>query len=209
MTDETMEDNGDTVEETGSAGLPAKITVTGPGVSITRNVDEATMTGVIGLLFGAAPAPQGGGHQGGSRHQGGGGHQGGAAGGGDGGSGGAEWDPSMTLGEFLDDSGAKTFPHKICATGFYLTEIKGGKDFSRDEVKSALLAAREDMPGNYARDWATATSLSLIAPEGHEPNRFYVPRTGKTAITSKFQDAPKPRRARKSTKKASSTGDAE
>ncbi|MEV7633167.1 hypothetical protein AB0N64_12245 [Microbacterium sp. NPDC089318] len=194
----------DETDDTKTADLPATVKVTGPGVSIERGVDERTMNAVIGLLVGAPAFPPGGGYQGG-------GGSGGSRGGQDGssGGGGSEWDGRMTLGEFLDDSGAKTFPQKICATGFYLTDIKGAKDFNRDEIKSALLAAREDMPGNYSRDWASATSMSLIAPEGHDANRFYIPRTGKKAIESNFQDAPKPRRARKSTKKASSNGDTE
>lgn len=200
----------DDTEDTKTDDLPATVKVTGPGVTIERGVDERTMNAVIGLLVGAPASPPGGGYRGGG---GAGGSSGGGVGGGDqddgSGGGGSEWDARMTLGEFLDDSGAKTFPHKICATGFYLTVIKGAKDFNRDEVKSALLAAREDMPGNYSRDWATATNMSLIAPEGHDANRFYIPRTGKKAIESNFQDAPKPRRARKSTKKASSNGDTE
>ncbi|MBB1034468.1 hypothetical protein G6031_08705 [Dietzia sp. CQ4] len=195
MTDET--------EGARTADLPATVKVTGPGVSIERGVDERTMNAVIGLLVGVPVPRPGGGDPAGSSGGGGGGMDE------DSGGRGLKWDERMTLGEFLDDSGAKTFPHKICATGFYLTAIKGATDFNRDEVRSALLAAREDMPGNYARDWATATNLSLIAPEGHDATRFYIPRTGKKAIDSNFEDTPKPRRTRKSTKKASSNGGAE
>ncbi|HLM64736.1 MAG TPA: hypothetical protein VK306_10600 [Acidimicrobiales bacterium] len=182
----------------------AEVTVKGPGVSITRRVDEATMASVIALLFGAAPAAPAGRYGAGGR-----GTQQDVTGNAANSRSQPEWDARMTLGEFLDESGAKTFPQKIGATGYYLTHIKGAKDFSRDEVKTALLAAREDMPGNYARDWGHATSMSLIAPEADDASRFYIPRTGRTAVESCFQEAPKRRTRRTAKKTAANSWDAE
>lgn len=207
MTEDIAEDI--TEPATGEAApSTAEITIKGPGVSITRRVDEATMNSVIALLFGAAPAARVG-HHGGGGGSGRGGTQQGVTGNDASAGNQSEWYDRMTLGEFLTESGAKTFPQKICATGYYLTNIKSSKDFSRDEVKTALLAAREDMPGNYARDWTHATSMSLIASEAHDANRFYIPRTGRTAVESHFQEAPK-RRARRTAKKAAAnSGDTE
>src|SRR5688572_17304940 len=102
------------VEEdaTGSEGPKsiAKVTIKGPDIDITRSVDEKTMGSIIGLLFGV-PATSGSG------------------GGGGGGAGGGsnqgrqqqtQWDEEITLGEFISDTGASTFQHKICAAGYYL-----------------------------------------------------------------------------------------
>lgn len=193
--------SGDTVEPI------AEVTVIGPGISITRPVDEAAMSSIVAILFGASPVSSSGG--------GGGGRRGTSSGADD--SGGAQrrtgqthqWS-GHTLGEFLTETGPKTFPQKICATGYYLTDVKGSANFSRDDVKAALRQAREDMPQNFNRDWSVATSSSFIAAEERDADSFYIPKTGRTAVESNFTDLPKRRAAKKAAKKVSSSsnGDA-
>ncbi|GAB2574422.1 hypothetical protein GCM10009593_10810 [Microlunatus antarcticus] len=107
----------------------------------------------------------------------------------------------ITLGEFVEDSGAKTFPQKICVTGYFLWKKQGRDTFTRDDVRNALIAAHEDMPGNFGRDWLTAASTKLIA--SNDNKAFSITRTGRVAVESNFQDAPKARPARRPRKTSS------
>jgi hypothetical protein len=115
----------------------------------------------------------------------------------------------LTLGEFIVETGARTFQQKICAAGYYLMKFQGAESFNRDEVRIALANAHEDMPGNFARDFSDAASKNFIAGKQGESGRFIIPRTGRTAVESHFQDLPKRRPARKTAKKAGSKGDVE
>ncbi|TNC20075.1 hypothetical protein [Amycolatopsis alkalitolerans] len=187
-------------DQTDSSDKPtvAKVTVEGPGISITRSVNEATMSSIIALLFGVTPASTSG-VGGGRRH-----HErpreqpdkeeqlpGG-------------WDEDLTLGEFIVETDARTFPQKICAAGYYLIKFQHAESFNREDIKTSLTNAHEDMPGNFARDWSNAASSNLIAAKQGDPGQFYVPRTGRTAVESRFQDTPKRRNTRRATKKTNS-----
>ncbi|NJC22044.1 hypothetical protein BJ994_001120 [Arthrobacter pigmenti] len=168
----------------------AEVSVNGPGIDITQSVDERTMRGIIAVLFGGNAPTQlpglGSGGGSGSRDESG------------------QYD-DLTLSEFIIEMGAKTFPHKICAASYYLTTIKGAGSFTSAEVRSALADAHEDMPRNFSRDFGNAASENYVArKEGGEAGQFIVPRTGRTAVESKFTELPK-RRARRSTKKASAS----
>jgi hypothetical protein len=164
-------------------GAPsATVTVKGPGVDIVRPVDETTLAHVIALLFGVVPRPVR--------------TPGGGAGGGGGepsGGGAGSWDPDLTLGEFLAETGASTFPQKICAAGYYLTKIQQAESFDRDGIRTALVQAHEDLPGNFSRDFGNAASANLIAQKPGENGKYYVPTTGRKAVESNFQDVPKRR----------------
>lgn len=177
---------------------PYEVKVTGPGVGITRPIDEATMSRVIALLFGATdPAPAR--NEGGAGALGGGGHQDQSAQRG----GQQQWEEELTLSEFIDDIEAKTFQHKICATGYYLMR-QGADTFSRDDVKTALDNAHEDMPANFTRDFNETAAKSLIARKTGETDRYIIPRTGKVAVESHFQDLPKRRTSRRAPRRSAS-----
>lgn len=206
MIDDPLADKPDELPNE-SAPPAAEITVIGPGISITRPVDEPTMSNIIALLFGAAPvAPShvgGGGSGGGGSSQ----HQGARQTSGT--QQHSQWDEDLTLGEFIVETGASTFQQKICAAGYYLMNFQQAGSFSRDDVRIALAGAHEDMPGNFARDFGEAASKNLIAGKQGDPGRFIIPRTGRTAVESHFQELPKRRAARRTAKKASSKGDAD
>lgn len=196
----------ETTENKGPAGLThvGEVSVSGPGVSITRPVDEATMSSVVALLFGVAPAtPSGRGGGGGGTGGGGGGNGGGRA------QPPAQWDEELTLGEFITETGASTFQQKICAAGYYLMNFQGRPSFSREDVRTALADAHEDMPGNFGRDFTAAAGKNLVSGKTGESGQYIVPRTGKKAVESNFQEVPKRKPARKTAKKASVKGDAE
>lgn len=205
MNEDMNEDIADEAHD-GSAANFGEVAVTGPGVSITRPVDEATMSSIIAILFGGAPAAsagRGAGGVGGSgrergRGQGGGGQQSSQS---------VQWEDDLTLGEFISETEAKTFPHKICAAGYYLINMQGAESFTRDDVRTALVSAHEDLPGNYARDWSNAASSHLIAEKPGESGQFFVPKTGRTAVESRFQDVPRRRSSRRTTKKAAASNE--
>ena len=176
----------------------AKVTIKGPDIDITRSVDETTMGSIIGLLFGTHAASVSGG--GGS----------GAGGGNQGRPQQTQWDEDITLGEFISETGASTFQHKICAAGYYLMRIKGADSFTSGDVKTALADAHEDMPANFSRDFGDAASKNYIAKKhGGEAGHYVVPTTGRKAVESHFTDLPPRRRARKTAKKSSSDGKSE
>lgn len=203
------EETGETVASAAPGPTStATVTVVAPGVEISRAVSDETMSAVIGLLFGgpAAAAPV----YAATSHDAAPTHSAPAVPAAPPTRGGSQYDNRMTLGEFLTETEAKTFTQKICAAGYYLTVVKGQHDFGKDEVKTALQQAREDMPANYSRDWSSAVSSSFVAAEDKDPNRFYVPKTGRSAVESNFTELGKRRAPRRTTKKAaSSNGDAE
>lgn len=203
--DDTDDDYDDEVEEPGPAEETATVTIKGTGISITRSVDEATMSAIIALLFGGPGALQSGG---GTLRQPAQPHQPQSSGGGGGTA--PMWDPDLTLGEFIAETEARTFQQKICAAGYYLIKFDGKDSFDRDGIKAALVAAHEDLPGNYGRDFTAAASSKLIAAKPGESGQYFVTTTGRRAVESHFQDVPKRRaqRRRRATQSASD-GDGE
>lgn len=195
----------DETTETAAQAAPtiAEVTVKGPGIAITRPVDEAVMSSIIALLFGAPlpgnPAPGGGAGP----------HRQAAHGQASNPAPSEQWGHDLTLSEFIDESTAKTFPQKIAAAGYFMTSIERKDTFSRDEVRAALVSAREIMPANFTRDWSVATSTNLIAEKPGEPGRFYIPKTGTRAVESFFQEVPKRRTSRRTTKKVNGSGGTE
>ncbi len=192
-------DDSDTgIDEPPKPPATAEVTVKGPGISITRPVDEATMASVIALLFGGtyvSPGRQGGTGRGTNAPFEPAGQAGRAQPS-------TQWDPDLTLGEFVVETDAKTFSQKICAAGYYLMNFQSAASFTRDEVRSALANAHEDMPANFARDWTQAASNHLIALKQGETTQFIIPRTGRTAVESHFSELPKRRSNRRTPKKA-------
>jgi hypothetical protein len=196
--DDTMDDDTEEVFDE-PVGPTAEITVTGPGVNITRSVDEGIMAEIIALLFGGAAASRGSS-----------GSTAGGAGQGTRPRGALQqqplpWDEDLTLGEFLEEVGAKTFQHKICAAGYYLIRFQGAPSFSRDDVRTALANAHEDMPGNLSRDFSETASKNMIATKQGEPGQYIVPTTGRKAVESNFQEVPKRRPVRRTAKKANAS----
>ncbi len=90
-------------------------------------------------------------------------------------------------------------PDKILAIGDYMLECEGAEDFGRVEVKSRFRTAGEAMPKNFTRDFGWALKNGWIAEDPNKPDRFYVTRTGKTALSEKFSDDIKKASAQKST----------
>lgn len=171
-----------------------EVRVTGAGVELTRPVNQATALSVISIILGGsavvptAPTPSGAGSyvppvpttttpveaQRNTPHP----------------SVPADdsIDTRMTVGEFIDDCGAKRNPEKITAIGYYLEVRLGQGSFTKEEVKSQFRPAGEPVPGNYSRDFSDAITQRWIAEDADTRGRFYVANTGKSAIASKFSE---------------------
>jgi hypothetical protein len=161
-------------------GQPApsyELSLTGPGMTIKRTVDEDVALRVITLVMGGAPAatdarsvPSNAGRP----------------------------DASVTLptngraahsvGEFLSDVEAKRNPDKIVAFAVYLEDYASKKPFTTEDVRSQFPLAGEGIPANFSRDFKWAVSNRWIAAMSGSPNEFYVTNTGRKAIAAKFSD---------------------
>ncbi|WP_018599393.1 hypothetical protein [Mycobacterium sp. 155] len=186
-----------------------QISVKGTGVELTRTVDQVTALHVIATVLGggaAAPAaagattyvPQSTVAAPSVETQRKAGYDAAASEG---------LDPHTTIGEYIDECGATQFSAKITAIGNFLELRLGQSSFTREEVKSQFRPAGEAQPGNYSRDFNDAITQRWIAEDPNEKGQYFVTKTGKTAIASKFDKSTRraaPPRRRKTTSKTDS-----
>jgi hypothetical protein len=155
-----------------------ELSLTGPGMTIARTVDQNTALGVITLLMEGTPAaaasrsvplipgrPSAGVTMPRTASPG-----------------------SHTVGEFLSEVGAKRNPDRIVAFGVYLEDYVGKRPFTRDDIRSQFGRAGEPMPGNFARDFGWAISNRWIAEVDGSKDKFFVTNTGHKALEAKFSD---------------------
>jgi hypothetical protein len=107
----------------------------------------------------------------------------------------------LSIREFIEDVGGRSFHTKIAAIGRYMRDHEGQQDFSRDDVKVRFRSAGEIMPGNFPRDFQKALQAGWIAEDPQSRGRFYVTRRGDEAIDQRFEGAGsaivRPRRRRR------------
>jgi hypothetical protein len=92
----------------------------------------------------------------------------------------------LSLREYLDNIGASRKPDQIATIANYVCEIEGQADFSRDDIRSRFITAREPLPANFARDFAVALKHGWIAEVHGKKDLFYVTARGVQAINNKF-----------------------
>ncbi len=95
---------------------------------------------------------------------------------------------SLSLREHLDKIGASKKPEQIATIAHYVCEIEGQADFSRDDIRSRFITAREPPPGNFGRDFAVALKNGWIAEVHGKKNRYYVTAKGAQAINNNFSN---------------------
>ena len=91
----------------------------------------------------------------------------------------------LSVGEFIEHTGAKRMVDKIVAIGLYL-EGQGAESFTREDVRKQFEAAREPLSKNMSRDFGAAVAIRYIAARSGSPKDFYVTTTGKAASDAKF-----------------------
>jgi len=146
------------------------LSLSGGGLSFTQQISAEQLAGVMALALGvSSPSPAKTG-----------------AGGGSGGSVQAKSTERLSLREYLDASDAKKIPEKIVAIALFLNEHEGAEMFSRDDIKSRFRSAGESQPGNFPRDFGVAVSSGWIAEDHAARGSFYVTKTGRGAVESRF-----------------------
>lgn len=94
----------------------------------------------------------------------------------------------LSLREHLDKIGPSKKPEQIVTIAHYVCEIEGQADFSRDDIRSRFITAREPPPGNFGRDFAIALKNGWIAEVHGKKDRFYVTAKGTQAINNNFSN---------------------
>lgn len=144
-----------------------KLSLLGSGISIDREIDQATAERVVQAVFGAqrmeGAQPSRVGDE--SYH----GQQ-------------------VSLREVLEESGAKTMPEKIVAIGAYLRDHQMQTSFTREDNKGRFRTAGEPIPANYPRDFGKAIQAGWIAEDHQNRGQYYVTRRGDEALSSRFDN---------------------
>lgn len=174
--------------------------LSGPGLTIERQIDQDEALQIVAILMGGAGIP---------RSQPGVGRP----------------VPAMTspaaaragarlsLREFLDSVEAKRNPDKILAIGRYLLDQRGDETFGSDDVKKQFRAAGEPVPANFGRDFRWTITNAWIAEVHEEKGQYYVTESGNHALEQKFSPDVKKRtgveRGRRRRKRAGSNDKSE
>jgi hypothetical protein len=66
--------------------------------------------------------------------------------------------------------------------------MEGQADFSRDDIRSRFITAREPAPGNFGRDFGSALKNGWIAEVHGKKNRYYVTAKGAQTINNSFSN---------------------
>jgi len=118
-----------------------------------------------------------------------------------------------TVGEYIEEVGARRNADKIAAIGAFLMDSHDMETFTRDDVKGQFQNAGEAPPANFSRDFAVALSNKWLAQPHGVTGQYFVTKTGRTALERQFSMEGR-RPAAKSTrrrprKKAGASGDSD
>lgn len=85
----------------------------------------------------------------------------------------------LSLAEVLDEAKPTTSPETIAVIACWVMDTGGQDSVTRQDVSSRYQDARLPLPGNFARDFASAVAKGFIAPSRSDKNLFYVTRKGR------------------------------
>ncbi|WNJ92924.1 hypothetical protein [Bosea sp. 685] len=142
------------------------ITLTGPGISIEREVSANKVAAIMGIIIGSSPSE--------------------AVITSTSNIGGIAKPEKVSLREFLDEAKAITKPDQIVAIGHYMAVHEGKDIFSREDIKARFQSARERLPSNFPRDFNVAISKAMIADDHLKSGHYYVTKTGIQAVERHF-----------------------
>lgn len=110
--------------------------------------------------------------------------------------------PGMALREYLNDVVPKSSPQKLVVAALYQRETLEKEATGRDEFKTLLQRAGEQIPKNLGRDISVAVRSGWLEEDHAEAGRYYVTRTGEDAVRNRFGgDNSKSQRAKRRPKK--------
>jgi hypothetical protein len=144
------------------------LSLKGRGISIARNVDQATARAIVDIVLGGAPAAKLPIQIGKAPDT-------------------VPVSDGLSVREFLDQSEPTSNPERIAAIGEYVAAYEGQGGFTKDQVSARFRSAGEPAPRNLRRDFARTISRGWIAEDTRNPGTYYVTRKGKTAIADKFR----------------------
>jgi hypothetical protein len=180
-----MSDQNDETTRGASKGETYKLTLTGGGLSVDREVDEATAFQIVATIMGGGALPRatsGGGANVGDLPR----SRPSAVG-------------RLSLREHMDELEPRRNPDKILAIGVYITDAVGMDTFTPEDVKKEFKNAAEPSPANWSRDWNWTLGNGWLA-RADEAGEFYVTQKGREAVANKFSDEVK-RGTRQSTRR--------
>jgi hypothetical protein len=91
----------------------------------------------------------------------------------------------MSVGEFIAQVHATSYPEKIAAIAAFLGDHRGKETFAKEDIRAQFKAAREPFPANYRRDFARAMARRWIA-QADQLGTYYLTSTGKKAVNRGF-----------------------
>lgn len=151
------------------------VEIDGPGMSVTRQTDGATVAGVVRLLFAGEngsglesvlvdKATAGNGEV--TAHNA------------------PAEEPQISIGEFLDQVGATNNFQRIAAIALYHREYLGERFVEQQDLPTWFERAGRSAPKNLSRDVREATKRRLIAERTEEEGQLFVTGTGEEQLRS-------------------------
>jgi hypothetical protein len=148
------------------------IQIEGPGLTLKREVEEAVVLRILGVLLGSKAQTmftQTSGLQ-------------------------SPAAPPVVVAnlgesprEYLDRAGAKTNPEKITALGLYL-RAQGAESFTPRNLRDLFVSAGEAAPRNLPRDIKNTVRAGLLAARPDQPDNYYVTNRGEAAAAGRFSE---------------------
>lgn len=142
---------------------PYSVRVSGPGLEMTKSVDQHVALNVLNVVMGGTPSASAGVTQ-----------VRGTSGQGNG--------PKVTVGEFLASLTLKNNQDRIAGIALYLREYQDRDRVTRDELSSWFQRAGEAAPKNLNRDLRSAVKSKLVAEDHERAGEFFVTATGESRV---------------------------
>lgn len=167
-----------------------KLTISGNGLSLDQEVDQATALSIMNIALGgqacvqapinAAPTSE---HTSPPKQV-----QSAAP---------ERATPPQSLREHVHDLGPRTNPDIILSIASFITKRDHRDHFTKDEIKALFPKAGEALPKNYSRDFNNVGEWGWIAEDPERDGHWYITTTGEAALDTGFS-----REARKTTSRA-------
>lgn len=135
-----------------------KITITGPGISIDKELDENQLAKILPLAV--SSSIQNTISQTSTDFQ----------------------YPPLSIREYIDSKNPKTYPQKVVVVASYLRNILKKEKFTPEDVKIQLERAAEKITKNFLRDFKLALQAGWIAESYEVKGNYFVTSTGQSFI---------------------------
>jgi hypothetical protein len=142
------------------------VKLTGDGIQLERNIDQATALEILAVVMGRSA---------GSRTQ----ERGESASA-------TRRSTARSIREYLDEIEAVRNPDKILGIANFLISEHGYKRVTSADIKNAFPSAGETVPANFPRDLRWAVTNGWLGEDPTQRGAYYVTETGRAAIEERF-----------------------